>query len=83
MPKKLCGRGCIFKDGKEECVNKQVDSAVDVPEEVCDLQPMKTCRSVTKLLPKLIPQTECSMVPKEFCQLKVVVPKKNFKTYCP
>ena len=79
MPKTLCGKGCIFMDGKEKCINKKIDSAVDVPEEVCDLQPMKTCSSVTKLLPKLIPQTECSMVPKEFCQLKVIVPMKNFK----
>ena len=36
--------------------------------EICDLNPQKTCRFVTKLVPKLEPVRECTVVPKETCR---------------
>ena len=49
---------------------------VDVPEEVCDLNPQKTCRFVTKLVPRLSPEHECTIVPKETCILKFSTPQQ-------
>ena len=51
-------------------------SLVDVPEEVCDLNPQKTCRFITKLVPKLKPEHQCTIVPKETCTLKFTQPKQ-------
>ena len=48
VPVEICGRGCQYEDGEEECHQKQIDSLVDVPEEICDLNPQKTCHLVTK-----------------------------------
>ena len=47
---------------------------VEVPEEVCDLNPQKTCRFTTKLVPKLTPKEECSVVPRETCHLRFSSP---------
>ena len=47
---------------------------VDVPEEVCDLNPQKTCRYMTKLVPRLVPEHQCTIVPKETCILKFSQP---------
>ena len=54
---------------------KTVASLVDTPEEVCDLNPQTTCRRVTKLVPKLAPSHECTIVPKETCHLKFSNPE--------
>ena len=59
--------------------NQVIASLVDVPEEICDLNPQKTCRwnkktelfqfyslqprLITKLVPKLSPKHECTIVP--------------------
>ena len=51
-------------------------SVVDVPEEHCDLNPQKTCRFVTKLVPRLSPEHECTIVPKETCILKFSTPQQ-------
>ena len=53
-----------MEPGEEECHEKQEPSIIEVPEETCDLNPMKTCRFATKLVPKLDPVRECSQVPK-------------------
>ena len=74
VPVKICGRGCVSQEEEEECHEKQVDSLVDVPEEVCDLNPQKTCHLVTKLVPSLKPKEECTTVPQETCQLKFINP---------
>jgi len=74
IPVELCGAGCTFQDGAEECRDKTTTSVVDIPEEVCDLNPQKMCRLVTKLAPKLEPVKECTSVPKETCQLKYSKP---------
>ena len=55
--------------------HSQVVSIVDVPEEVCDLNPQKTCRFATKLVPSLIPKHECTIIPKETCHLKFGTPR--------
>ena len=35
LPIKVCGAGCVFKRGGEECHDKVVTSVVEKPEEVC------------------------------------------------
>ena len=34
LPVELCGAGCKVEEGEEECHDKNVDTLVDVPEEV-------------------------------------------------
>merc|ERR1711931_195095 len=75
LPVEICGAGCTFEEGPEECHEKVITSLVDVPEEICDLNPQKTCRHVTKLVPKLSPSHECTIVPKETCHLKFSNPE--------
>ena len=71
----ICGAGCTYEEGQQNCHMKTVASFVDTPEEVCDLNPQKTCRHVTKLVPKLAPSHECTIVPKETCHLKFSSPE--------
>jgi len=63
LPVEICGAGCSTSEGPEECHDKKITSLVDVPEEVCDLNPQKTCRLQTKLVPSLKPEHECTIVP--------------------
>jgi hypothetical protein len=79
LPVKICGRGCVLEEGPEECHEKQIDSLVDIPEEVCDLNPQKTCRLQTKLVPSLKPKQECTIVPQETCTLNFSQPKRERK----
>ena len=76
LPIEICGAGCTYEEGPEECHEKVVASVVDVPEEVCDLNPQKTCRFITRLVPKLTPKHECTIVPKETCNLKFSQPRQ-------
>jgi len=76
LPVEICGAGCTLDEGDEECHDKVIASLVDVPEEVCDLNPQKTCRYVTKLVPSLSPEHQCTIVPKETCVLKFSQPKQ-------
>jgi len=75
LPIEICGSGCTTTEGAEECHDKIITSLVDVPEETCDLNPQKTCRFITKLVPKLKPKPECTIIPKETCHLKFTQPK--------
>jgi hypothetical protein len=75
MPVEICGAGCSFQEGTEECHDKVVTSIVEIPEEVCELNPQKTCRFATKLLPKLEPVQECTEVIKGTCHLGFSKPK--------
>ena len=34
LPIELCGQGCVVEEGEEECHDKEVDTLIDVPEEV-------------------------------------------------
>ena len=76
LPVEICGAGCTYEEGAEECHDKTIASLVEVPEEVCDLNPQKTCRFTTKLVPKLMPEHQCTIVPKETCNLKFSQPKQ-------
>ena len=76
LPVEICGAGCVLEEGEEECHDKVLASIVDVPEEVCDLNPQKTCRYVTKLVPKLAPKHECTIVPQEICNLRFTQPRQ-------
>ena len=76
LPVEICGAGCVLEEGEEECHDKVLVSLVDVPEEVCDLNPQKTCRYVTKLVPSLSPEHQCTIVPKETCILKFSQPEQ-------
>ena len=42
---------------------------------MCDLNPQKTCKLETKLVPKLKPVHQCTIVPKETCNLKFSQPE--------
>lgn len=75
LPVEICGAGCITEEGPEECHDKIVTSLLDVPEEQCDLNPQKTCRFQTKLVPKLSPRHECTIIPQETCSLKFSAPQ--------
>merc|ERR1712051_586264 len=77
LPVEICGAGCVFEEGVEECHDKVLTSLVDVPEERCDLNPQKICKFVTKLVPKLAPKHECTIVPKETCILKFTTPRQE------
>lgn len=79
LPVEICGAGCVVEEGPEECHDKEIDSLVDVPEEVCDLNPQKTCRFVTRLVPSLKPEPECTIVPQETCNLKFTSPRRESK----
>merc|ERR1719431_14312 len=79
LPDRICGAGCVTEEGPEECHDKTVDTLVDVPEETCDLNPQKTCRLVTKLVPSLKPKQECTTVPQETCNLKFTSPQRKQK----
>jgi len=76
LPIEICGAGCVTEEGPEECHDKTITSLIDVPEEVCDLNPQKTCRFQTKLVPKLKPAHECTVIPKETCNLKFTSPQQ-------
>jgi len=76
LPIEICGAGCTYEEGDEECHDKVIASLVDVPEEVCDLNPQKTCRLQTKLVPRLKPEHECTTFPQEVCNLKFTQPRR-------
>ena len=69
LPIEICGAGCTYEDGEEECHDKVVTTVISVPEEVCDLNPQKSCRLSTKLVPKLEPVRECTVVPKAWVNI--------------
>jgi len=50
---------------------------VTKPVEECDLEPQKTCRHVTKLVPYLRAVEECVDVPQEVCGVSRVDPVKK------
>ena len=57
----------VDPQGPEECYDKQQTIVQDAPKEECSLEPQRTCKHVTKLVPKLTPTEECVDVPKEVC----------------
>jgi len=76
-PRELCApRGCGFRNGALECHNKVKTVVVENPVETCDMEPVRTCKHVTKLVPKLVPVEECVDVPKEICTRSKTNPRK-------
>jgi len=76
-PRELCApAGCGFKQGPEECYDKTQTVVQDAPKEECTLEPQRTCKHVTKLVPKLSPTEECVDVPKEVCTRSRTNPRK-------
>merc|ERR1712226_1544121 len=76
-PRELCApAGCGFKQGTEECYEKVQTVVQDAPKEQCTLEPQRTCKHVTKLVPKLSPTEECVDVPKEVCTRSRTNPRK-------
>merc|ERR1712098_434387 len=76
-PRELCApAGCGFKEGREECFDKTQTVVQDAPKEQCTLEPQRTCKHVTKLVPKLEPTEECVDVPKEVCTRSRTNPRK-------
>lgn len=79
-PRQLCGpSGCVPKPGPEQCFDKTETVVQEVPEENCNLEPQKSCKHVTKLVPLLKPQEECVDIPKEVCSRSRTNPRKVSK----
>ncbi|XP_040576415.1 uncharacterized protein [Lepeophtheirus salmonis] len=77
VPRELCGpSGCVPQPGPEECFDKKETIVQEVPEENCNLEPQKSCKQVTKLVPSLKPVEECVDVPKEVCSRSRKNPRK-------
>lgn len=67
-PRTIEVRGaCTPVPQEEECYDKTETVVQEVPEETCNLEPQKTCKFVTKLVPLLKPAEECVDIPKEVC----------------
>merc|ERR1712179_285534 len=76
-PREICApSGCGFKEGEEECYDKVQTIVQDAPKEQCSLEPQRTCKHVTKLVPKLEPTEERVDVPKEVCTRSRTNPRK-------
>ena len=75
-PRKICAPdNCRMEPGEEVCHDKTLESTVQKPEEICDLQPQTHCRLVTNLVPHLETQQVCREIPKEVCHIKLDHPK--------
>ena len=59
-----------------ECHNKVKAVVVSKPQEECDLEPIRVCKHVTKMIPQLRAVKECVNVPKEVCGMSKVKPTK-------
>ena len=62
--------------GAVQCQDKVKTVIVDNPVEQCDMEPLRTCKHVTRLVPQLEPRQECVDVPKEICARSRVNPKR-------
>ena len=91
-PTELCAPvGCGFKEvrlsnifvfnilacqGIEECHDVVKTHIQEKPEEECTLEPVRTCKHITRLVPKLVEVQECVDVPKEICNRSKQNPRK-------
>merc|ERR1711963_887496 len=65
-PIELCApAGCGFKPGQKKCYDKTQTVVQDAPKENCNLEPQRTCKHVTKLVPKLTPTESVLMSPRK------------------
>ena len=56
---------CLNVQGAVQCHDKVKTVIVDNPVEECDMEPLRTCKHITKLVPKLMATQDCVDVPKE------------------
>jgi len=73
VPREMCYNK---KCGVKECQDKVKTVVIDNPVEQCDMEPIRTCKHVTKLVPKLASAQDCIDVPKEICARSKVNPRK-------
>jgi len=77
VPQEACSPpGCGIKEGPVNCQDKVKTVISENPVELCDMEPLRTCKHVTKLVPKLETVQECVDVPKEICAHSKVNPRK-------
>jgi len=77
VPREVCApAGCGYKDGPVECHEELKTVVVEKPEEECSIEPVRTCKHITKLVPNLRPVQECVDVPKEVCTRSKTNPRK-------
>jgi len=77
VPREMCyNKDCGVKEGPVQCQDKVKTVVIDNPIEQCDLEPIRTCKHVTKLVPKLASAQDCVDVPKEICAMSKVNPRK-------
>jgi len=77
VARELCGpSGCELRPGPEQCIKEKETVVQAVPEETCNLEPQKSCKHVTKLVPLLKPAEECVDIPKEVCSRSRTNPRK-------
>ena len=71
---KECRRAIKYIKGLDK--HKVQTVVQDAPKEQCTLEPQRTCKHVTKMVPKLEPTEECVNVPKEVCTRSRTNPRK-------
>ena len=76
VPREVCGPGTTQVPGAEECFDRKETVIQEVPNEICNLEPQKICKHVTKLVPLLKPSDECVDIPKEVCSRSRTNPRK-------
>merc|ERR1712013_726994 len=77
VPQEACmPQGCGLKEGPVECHDKVQTVVSENPVENCDMEPLRTCKHVTKLVPKLDTVQDCVDVPKEICARSKVNPRR-------
>lgn len=76
VPREVCGAGTTQIPGAEECFDRKETVIQEVPNEICNLEPQKICKHVTKLVPLLKPSEECVDIPKEVCSRSRTNPRK-------
>ena len=62
--------------GAVACHDRVKTIVVDKPIEECNIEPVRSCTHVTKVVPKLVPVQECIDVPKEICARSKTNPQK-------
>lgn len=87
IPKLMCTPvGCGVREGPVECREVPKTIVVDNPVEDCEMDPVRTCKFVTKLVPKLTAKETCMDVPKEICSKSRGNPRRVkkplIKTWC-
>ena len=67
---------CRVKEGEEECFDQIVTNIEEKPKETCTVDPQRSCKFVTELVPQLEPVEECVDVPKEVCSRAKIKARK-------